>query len=321
MKKRIIDLRDQVPILDVVSYGRGGKSLTPAQKECIVRTVRRVPEVVVKVSGGARTVAGVRQHVDYIGREGKLGLEADTGEHLDGKGFERQLTEDWDLDLEAHERQTERSIRGRKPPKLVHNLIFSMPVGTPPDKVLQAVRKLALNEWQLKHRYAMVLHTDGEGEQPHVHVVLKAMSEQGQRLNIKKATLRAWRQQFAANLRELGVAANATERAVRGATKTHRSDGAYRAERRKGSTLVEEREQRIIREWSQGTLKWGEGEAKLERTRQAVLKGWRGVSARLKADGDPELGSSVDSFLTHMPHAKTERRSIIERHRAQTRSR
>jgi len=321
MKKRVIDLRDQVPLLDIVSYGRGGKSLTPSQKEHIARTVRRVPEVVVKVSGGARTVAGVRQHMDYIGREGKLGLEADTGEHLDGKGFERQLTEDWDLDLEAHERQTERSIRGRKPPKLVHNLIFSMPFGTPPDKVLQAVRKLALNEWQWKHRYAMVLHTDGEGEQPHVHVVLKAMSEQGQRLNIKRATLRAWRQQFAANLRELGVAANATERAVRGATKTHRSDGAYRAEKRKDWTIAQDRERRILREWSQGAVGWGKGEAKLERTRQEVANGWRGVSGRLKADGDTELGRSVDSFLAQMPSVKTERRSIVERHRSQTRTR
>src|SRR5581483_4486516 len=35
----------------------------------------------------------------------------------------------------------------------------------------------------------------------------------GVRLNTRKATLRAWRDQFAANLRELGVAANATERA------------------------------------------------------------------------------------------------------------
>ena len=46
-------------------------------------------------------MGGVEQHIDYIGREGRLGLEADTGEHLDGKGFERQLTEDWDLDLES----------------------------------------------------------------------------------------------------------------------------------------------------------------------------------------------------------------------------
>src|SRR5271155_3742727 len=226
MKKRIIDLQDSArPLLDIVSYGRGGKSLTPAHKELIARTVRRVPEVMVKVSGGARTVAGVEQHMDYIGREGELGLEADTGEHLDGKGFERHLTEDWDLDLEAHERQTERSIRGRKPPKLVHNVIFSLPPGTPADKVLRAVRKFALNEWQLKHRYAMALHTDDD--HPHVHVILKARGEQGRRLNIKKATLRAWRREFASNLRELGVAANATERAVRGETKTHRSDGAW----------------------------------------------------------------------------------------------
>jgi hypothetical protein len=319
MKKRIIDFREQVPILDIVSYGRGGKSLTSTQKEHIARTVRRVPEVMVKVSGGARTVVGVEQHMDYIGREGKLGLEADTGEHLDGKGFERRLTEDWDLDLEAHERQTERSIRGRKPPKLVHNIIFSMPPGTPSDKVLQAVRKLALNEWQLKHRYAMALHTDDD--HPHVHVVVKAVSEQGQRLNIKKATLRAWRQQFASNLRELGVAANATERAVRGETKTHRSDGAYRAAQREDSTLVREREQRVLREWSTGTLKWGQGEATLVRTRQDVVDGWHGVSARLKADGDLELAQRVDSFLARMPPAKTEKRLLIERLRTPTRTR
>ena len=61
MKKRIIDLQDSAkPLLDIVSYGRGGKSLTPAQKEHIARTVRRVPEVMVKVSGGARTVEGSR---------------------------------------------------------------------------------------------------------------------------------------------------------------------------------------------------------------------------------------------------------------------
>ncbi|MGO9684539.1 MAG: relaxase/mobilization nuclease domain-containing protein [Beijerinckiaceae bacterium] len=317
MKKRIIDLREaDRPLLDIVSYGRGGKSLTPAQKEHIALTVRRVPEVMVKVSGGARTVAGVERHLDYIGREGKLALEADTGEHLDGKGFERQLTEDWDLDLEAHERQTERSIRGRKPPKLVHNIIFSMPPGTASDKVLEAVRKLAVNEWQLKHRYAMALHTDDD--HPHVHVVVKAVSEQGRRLNIKKATLRAWRQQFASNLRELGVAANATERAVRGETKTHRSDGAYRAAQRAGSAHPQDREQRILREWSAGTLKWGDGDVKLANTRQEVVDGWRGVSARLKADGDLELGQSVDLFLAQMPPAKTKKRLLIERSRTPT---
>jgi len=35
-----------------------------------------------------------------------------------------------------------------------------MPAGTPPDKVLAAVKNLAREEFGLKHRYAMVLHTD-----------------------------------------------------------------------------------------------------------------------------------------------------------------
>jgi hypothetical protein len=321
MKKRIIDLREQGSspmLLDIASYGRAGQSLTPAQKELIALTVRRVPEVMVKVSGGARTQGGVQRHMDYIGREGRLGLEADTGEHLDGKGFERQLTEDWDLDLEAHA-NPERSIRGRKPPKLVHNIIFSMPPGTASHKVLEAVRKLALNEWQLKHRFAMVLHTDDD--HPHVHVVLKARSEEGRRLNIKKATLRAWRKEFASNLRELGVAANATERAVRGETKTPRSDGAWRAQNREGSTLIQERERRILREWSEGKLTLGTGEEKLQQTREDVLEGWRAVSARLKVDGEHELGARVDSFLVQMPPAKSEKRVVLERLRAPARTR
>jgi hypothetical protein len=47
-------------------------------------------------------------------------------------------------------------------------------------------------------------------------VILKAVSEQGTRLNIKKAHLKEWRFKFAAHLRELGVAANATPRQFRG---------------------------------------------------------------------------------------------------------
>jgi hypothetical protein len=39
----------------------------------------------VKVSGGARTVAGVERHMDYIGREGRVGFQTDTGEHLDAR--------------------------------------------------------------------------------------------------------------------------------------------------------------------------------------------------------------------------------------------
>ncbi|HEV7442440.1 MAG TPA: hypothetical protein VGO18_07575, partial [Steroidobacteraceae bacterium] len=43
-----------------------------------------VPEVMVKVSGGARSLGGVAAHLAYIGRDGKLGVEMDDGQRIAG---------------------------------------------------------------------------------------------------------------------------------------------------------------------------------------------------------------------------------------------
>lgn len=55
-------------------------------------------------------------------------------------------------------------------------------------------------------------------------------------LNIRKATLRDWREAFAGHLRRVGVPANATPRVVRGETRPRKSDAVYRAARRGAST-------------------------------------------------------------------------------------
>jgi hypothetical protein len=251
-KRRIVDIRSEVPLLDVASYGRRGPAdRVPSKVELahISRTVRRVPEVMVKVSGGARSVKGVAQHLDYIGREGRGEVQTDDGERLQGRGFERALLGDWDLDLDAHRRHTERAIAaGRKPPKLVHNIVFSMPKRTPPEKVLRAVQAFGREKFALKHRYAMALHVD-QGH-PHVHMVVKAVSEQGSRLYVRPHTLREWRRDFAQYLRDLGVEANATERAVRGANRTTKRDGIYRAMLRGQSTHMRARAEVVARESS-----------------------------------------------------------------------
>ena len=72
MPKRVIDLRTERPCLDIASFGRRGPEtkLTPSEVASIARTARRVPEVMIKVSGGARTLQGVGAHFDYIGRKG-----------------------------------------------------------------------------------------------------------------------------------------------------------------------------------------------------------------------------------------------------------
>jgi hypothetical protein len=60
---------------------------------------------------------------------------------------EKELLEDWDLDLEEHRRKADFEARSdRRPPRLVHKLMFSMPEGTPRDKVVAAVKNFAREE-------------------------------------------------------------------------------------------------------------------------------------------------------------------------------
>jgi Relaxase/Mobilisation nuclease domain len=305
MARRVIDLGTEEPILDITAYARVPARFTSRQLTQIKLTVRRTPEVMVKVSGGARTLGGVEQHMAYIGRDGELALEMDTGEVVLGKGVEREVVEDWNLAVDANRRFTERSIQRRAPPKLVYNLIFSMPSGTSPKTLLAAVRKLAVNEWQLQHRYVMALHTDSD--HPHVHVVLMATDLQGKRLNIRKATLRSWRVQFAENLRELGIAANATERAVRGLSQTRKTDGIYRAARRGESTHVRDRRASALADAPEIQVHAERGANTLRQTRAAVVEGWRQVASKLRAIGQHQVADSIRVFLSAMPTLRTER--------------
>jgi len=312
MKKRVLDLRDENPLLDIAAYARKGRLPTPAERLHISLTVHRAPEVMVKVSGGARTLSGVERHLAYIGRNGELSLGIDANGKAAGKGFERGVVRDWNLDVDALQNHTRNSAPPRKSPKLVHNIIFSMPPGTSPSAVWKAVRKLALNEWALQHRYAMALHTDHD--HPHVHVVLKAVSERGVRLNIRKATLRAWRSQFAANLRQLSVDANATERAVRRQSRAPILDGIFRANLRGQSSHMSRRRAapRVSHVANSESAEEIAGERKLLATRNDVTTGWRKMAAILAESGDSHGADDIRRFEAHMQPVKTEARLTNE---------
>src|SRR5580692_8974984 len=231
MPKTLLELRNR-PLLDIVSHGRGGPKgslrLSGDQIAAIDRTVRRVPEVMVKVlPKDSNNLGSVGRHLDYIGRYGKLELETDDGGRIQGKDVGQQLLEDWDLDLDEHRKQVGLASVSGRAPKLVHKIMLSMPPGAPAKGVLEAARNFAREEFALKHRYALVLHTDEP--HPHVHLVVKAVNEQGVRLNVRKATLREWRREFARHLRDQGIAANGTERAARGETRIRPIDAVYRA--------------------------------------------------------------------------------------------
>src|SRR3984957_3761883 len=293
MSKRTFRIREGEPLLDIASYGRGGPRetggrLTPGQLDQIRRTVRQTPEAVVKVLPRASNdLKAVGKHLDYIGRKGELELETDDGERLGGR-IGKDLLDDWDLDIDDVRRKaTLAATKGREPPKLVHKLMFSMPPGTPPEKVLGAVRNFAREEFWGEHRYAFVLHTDEA--HPHVHLVLKAGNEQGMRLNIKKATLRHWRSEFARNLRMLGVEANATERAVRGESRKAKMDGIYRASLRGDSTYVRAQAEAVVAEMINRNVPAEPGKRTLVETRRQVESGWQILIDNLAKVGHQDL--------------------------------
>jgi hypothetical protein len=295
------------PLLNIGAHGKYDPSrrdhLSPTHIAHIRRTVTRVPEVMVKVlTRDSHRLSSVARHIDYISRYGDLALETDSGEQLHGKNISQRLTEDWDLDLEP---------RHAKAPKLVHKIMLSMPRGTPANGVLQAARTFAREQFALRHRYALVLHTDQP--QPHVHITVKSMSEQGARLNIRKSTLREWRQEFARHLRDQGIPANATERAVRGQTRTTKHDGIYRAHERGASTHMHARRQAAATAAEDLTARNGRhnaGKRQLTHTREVVARGWRAVREVLIDQGHPELAAQVKDFVDHMPPPSTEREQL-----------
>lgn len=309
-------------LLDIGSFGRHGPGrrdrLSTEDLAFIGRTVRRTPEVMVKVlSKDANNLQSVARHLNYISRRGELELEIDDGERLQERDAGHRLVEAWDLDLDENRRDSELWSGTGRAPKLVHKIILSMPPGTPANGVLEAARNFAREEFALKHRYALVLHTNEP--HPHVHLVVKAVSEQGKRLNIRKATLRWWRREFARHLQALGVPANATERAVRGENRSPKRDGIYRAEQRGESWRTRARMDEVGSQLLRGSLPTERGKETLILTRKDVERGWREVSEILVAQGQRELATAVLRFVGQMPPPRSDREMLAEQLRERRR--
>ncbi|WP_373424316.1 relaxase/mobilization nuclease domain-containing protein [Variovorax boronicumulans] len=330
--------------LDIVSYGRRGPGGTLClggdQIAQIQRTVGRAPEVMVKVSGGGRDVGAVEAHLRYIGRHGKLPIETDEGLAQQGRGAAKEITADWQLEL-CRSQYKPRAAPGQKDTraKLVHNIVLSMPAGTPPEKVLAAARVFARENFALQYRYAMVLHTDQP--HPHVHLVVKCEHEfePGKRLYIRKDTLRQWREQFAALMREQGVAANATPRQVRGQTRKPYRDAIHhrlRALRSFGQLPLSDRSRHrppktstFMRAKLESVLKalqtqrgpLDAGKETMQRTRQEVVAGWHAATDALRSQGQAELADQVEHFVARMPTVQTDAQRLAERWRESERTR
>ena len=260
--------------------------LAPEEIQLLSRTVRRTPEVMVKVlTKGGSNLKTVGRHLSYLSRDGEVEIETDDGRRLSGQGGEQELLEDWDLDLEEARRT--RELRSR----------------TPPDGLLRGAQAFARETFGAKHRYAMVLHTDEP--HPHVHMLIKAVSEEGVRLNIRKATLREWRREFARHLRAQGITANATDKAVRGTMRANLSDGMYRAMQRDASRRIQEHVGSAGME--RQTASEDSSRESLLYTRAQVERGWLAAAEILDHQGRRDLAWYVRRFTEALPPVRTDR--------------
>jgi hypothetical protein len=176
---------------------------------------RRVPQVMVKVTGGGRGMAAITAHFRYISKNGRLDIEDERGVASNGKDAVRDLAERWRYGGSLIEEVSHR--------REAFNIMLSMPQGTDPRIVQQAAREFAKAELK-DHSYVMVLHEHQTN--PHVHLAVRAESRFGTRLNPRKADLQRWRETFTEKLRGWGIEAEATRQVTRGAN--HKSEPLWR---------------------------------------------------------------------------------------------
>ncbi len=291
---RVRYIHDPTSSPRVPLYASYGFATGPTARAKLARIVRKAPEVVVKVTGRQRGGTHVKAHLDYIGRKGGIDIETRDGEILTSKEDIAERAAEWSDTLQWRSRPTVSSV----------SLIFSMPEGTDPDKVLGSVRALAHAELSDNHDYVLALHTDTP--RPHVHLTVQAEGLDRTRFNPRPVQLNRFRERFARELRARGVAAEATPRRARGRGIAGSSmalvklRARLRAEGSRGITHSDRRtnqqaiavargEDQLPPFIAAGTFRW-----------QAIRRAYQQAAAALDATGqsdDRELASDVRAFL------------------------
>lgn len=193
------------------SKSSGGLSSIPAIRSSfdrkktalnIIKGVnKKLPQVVVKISGASKGANRAQAHINYIGRQGKVELEDQDGNKYI-KDEQKSLIEAWKVQGMHDKHET--GIR-----REAFHFVFSMPEGTNAEAMKQAVKNLVKEEFD-GHQYFLAQHLDTDC--PHVHVLVNATNDRGERLNPRKQDLHNYRVNFVYKLAEQGVEATATRR-------------------------------------------------------------------------------------------------------------
>jgi type IV secretory pathway VirD2 relaxase len=268
------------------------------------RIVRRVPEVMVKITGRTKGVAHLKSHLAYITRNGELEAETEQGATLAGRSGLKDLQQRWEDDAGLDDKR-------RRDGSLSINIILSMPAGTDAVAVKESARAFAIETFEDKHDYVFVQHLDDK--HPHVHLTVRSLGHDGRRLNPRKADLQAWRERFAGELRLRGIAAEATPRRTRG--RVRKADrGAVLALRKRKITPDVDRlaRQEVLSQVSGRATKhpWDE---QIKSRQDVIRRRYLDYAAELQRSGvaaDHVLAQQIRQFVKDMPAVETRRHAL-----------
>ncbi|WP_269714860.1 relaxase/mobilization nuclease domain-containing protein [Caulobacter sp. NIBR2454] len=275
------------------------------------RLVSRPPLAMVTNMARPKSHGALQNHLLYISRHGELALRGRDGERLIGRERIVERADDWALD----------QVRYRGGVALAYTMVLSMPPGTPAEPVEMAARSFAASEFS-QNDFLTVLHLDRP--HPHVHLAVRAESDDARHHPSKIADLYRWPEVFAAKLRDAGLEADGAPRWVRGVVikplnpKVRHAMDDYRDGRGGPIRFVAEDHREaldIARGFDVGDRPWERAIAERQRkTREGYLALADHLEAMNEA-GDQDLAHDLRRFVQDMAPVRTRRELLVEQAR------
>lgn len=273
-----------------------GVKFSPSAKTKNIKSViNKSPEVVVKITGKSNGLKTLKNHLDYISRNGQLELKD-----------ERDLTISGRPELKGSiERLRKLNIIPEEGTKREYlHVLFSMPSNTPEAQFKAAVEKFCKEEFS-NRRYFMALHNDTDHTHMHVAVgtrdkdSLSIVGLNEERLSPRKNDLFRWRQGFADKLRENGIDAAASERRHRFNYRKAENATVRQIKDKTSNTpqVTKQLADEIKTALKNGVRPTNPALSKAEANKQEALEGWQKVAENLDASGEKELAKKVRQFM------------------------
>lgn len=294
------------------SRSRGHRSARAIEQ--LGRTAKCAPQVVVKITSrihGAASTVGAFTYAGRIGMSDQepIGIETSEGKELMSAQDMMVLAREW--------QQWETADEARRNGATAIAMVFSMPPGTDPEKVREAVRDFAETDLS-NRRWVMALHTDEA--HPHVHLIIAGRDNDGRRFNPNREFLQQCRERFAENLRDRGVEADATKRMARGYPPKQDPTPVLKMRERGAEPVADKGRLAVIGgQAPDAAQRLGERERERSKTvanHVSVREIYVRAAAELEAHGgsaEADRAKALRAFVEAMPAPANARAEIIER--------